>query len=66
MSSAHIHISYGLDDCTGEERAAIIKPEPYSGDPALIHLTNAEIDRIIAARNEYHRETKHRGYPVRG
>lgn len=31
---------------------------------AQIQLTDAEIDRIIAARDEYHRETKHRGYPV--
>jgi hypothetical protein len=35
-----------------------------SAGVAQIHLTDAEIDRIIAARDEYHRETKHRGYPV--
>lgn len=31
---------------------------------ATTHLTDAEIDRIVAARDEYHRETKHRGYPA--
>lgn len=66
QTMSRTQISYGRDDETGEERCAIVKAEPYSGDVALIHLTNAEIDRIVAAREQYHRETKHRGYPVRG
>lgn len=50
------HITYGPDGATIR----------YDGDIAIIHLTDAEIDRIVAARDEYHRETKHRGYPVKG
>lgn len=53
-------ITYGRDDDSEETFASIVK------ETALIRLTDAEIDRIVAARDEYHRETKHRGYPVRG
>lgn len=59
-------IFYGRDDDSEETFASIVKPQPFSGDVALIRLTDLEIDRIVAARDEYHRETKHRGYPVRG
>lgn len=45
---------------------AKIKAIQPNGDEAIIRLTDAEIDRIVAARDEYHRETKHRGYPVKG
>lgn len=48
------HITYGPDGAT-------IRYDGY-----IIRLTDAEIDRIVAARDEYHRETKHRGYPVKG
>lgn len=58
------NITYGVDPDTEQRRCVIIKTEPYSDNVALIHLTDAEIDRIIAARDEFHRETKHRGYPV--
>lgn len=54
------HITYGPDG------AKIVAKQAYDGDIAIIHLTDAEIDCIVAARDEYHRETKHRGYPVKG
>lgn len=50
----------------GPHGATIVAKQAHDGDVALIRLTDAEIDRIVAARDEYHRETKHRGYPVKG
>lgn len=49
-------ITYGYDEETEETFATV----------GGIRLTDAEIDRIVAARNEYHREKTHRGYPIKG
>ena len=60
-------IGYGMNININEGRpGATLQAVAPDGRVYAARITSDEIDRLVAMRDAYERETHHRGYPVKG